>query len=87
MAVSTQRSCYLNPVKDIKELTRLQRELEWLQNKINSVRATKLPYKPGAIREVRDLEYQAKRAELELTFGGTEWAKYEKYAMWDMLTR
>jgi hypothetical protein len=87
MAVSTQTLCYLNPVKDSKELARLQRELEWLLNKIETVKTTKLPYKPGAVREIRDLEYRAKRNELDLTFGGPEWLKYEKYAMWDLLRR
>lgn len=81
-----QTSSYLNPVKDAKELARLQYELDWILNKIQSVKNNKLPRKPGAVREIRDLEYQAKRNELELTFGGPEWKKYEKYAIWDMLT-
>jgi hypothetical protein len=87
MAVSTQKSCYLNPLKDTKELARLTSEREWILNKIESVKTKKLPYKPSASREIRDLEYQAKRNELELTFGGHEWKNYEKYAMWDLLTR
>jgi hypothetical protein len=64
---------------------RLQREQEWIRNKIGQVRSEKLPYRPGAISEIRDLEYQLRRSELELAFKGPEWAKYEKYGIWDML--
>jgi hypothetical protein len=80
-----RKSSYLNPLKDEKELARLAHELDWIQNKIKRVREIKLPKKPSAVRELRDLEYQAKRNELELTFGGPEWVKYEKYGMWDLL--
>jgi hypothetical protein len=78
-------SSYLNPVKDAKVLDRLEYEVNWLKNKIDRVRETKLPHKPSAARELRDLEYQARHRELEHTFGGPEWTKYEKYAMWDLL--
>jgi hypothetical protein len=45
----------------------------------------KLPHKPSAIHELRDLRYQLKHRELEHTFGGSEWLKYEKYGVWDTL--
>ena len=78
-------SFYLRPCSDKRELERLARELDWLVNKISSVKANKLPRKPGAVREIRDLEYQARRNELTLTFHGPEWAKYEKYGVWELL--
>lgn len=80
-----QMSFYLNPLKEDKILTRLAEERVWILNKIDQVKKNKLPRRPSAIREIQDLEYQAKRNELELTFCGPEWKKYEKYAIWDFL--
>ena len=65
---------------------RLESEREWLLKRIEEVKRTKLPKRPGAIAEIRDLEYQVRRNELELAFCGPEWAKYEKYAVWEALT-
>ena len=45
----------------------------------------KLTKRPSAIKEIRDLEYQIRRNELDLAFNGPEWSKYEKYGVWDML--
>jgi hypothetical protein len=86
MAVSVQKSSYLNPLKDPAVLVRLQSEINWLEDKIKRVTEMKLPRKPSAVHEIRDLSYQLKQRELEHTFGGSEWLKYEKYAMWDLLT-
>lgn len=81
-------SYYLEPPNTKPEyISRLQREQEWIRNKIGQVRAKKLPYKPGAIAEIRDLEYQLRRSELELAYKGPEWANYEKYGIWDLLTQ
>lgn len=65
---------------------RLERECAWILNKIEEIKRTKLPKRPGAIAEIRDLKYQYRHRELELAFKGPEWAKYEKYAIWEMLT-
>jgi hypothetical protein len=87
MAASTQKSCYLNPVKEPAVLNRLQYEISWLEFKIEQVRMTKLIRRPSAVHELRELRYQLRHRELEHTFGGSEWLKYEKYAVWDLLTR
>jgi hypothetical protein len=80
-------SFYLEPPKiNPTYIGRLEGERTWLLNKIEQVKLTKLPRRPGAISEIRALEYQVRRNELELTFCGPEWAKYEKYGIWDTLT-
>jgi hypothetical protein len=65
---------------------RLKSECAWIRNKIEHIRANKLPKRPSAYVEIRDLERQYRQRELELAFKGPEWAKYEKYAMWEALT-
>ena len=66
---------------------RLKTECAWLRSKIEHVRSTKLPKRPGAIAEIQDLERQYRQRELELAFKGPEWAKYEKYGIWAALSR
>jgi hypothetical protein len=68
-------------------LSRLHSEIEWTQNRIQLLTSTKLHRKPSAVKEIRTLEYQLRHRELELTFKGPEWAKYEKYGIWESLTR
>lgn len=65
---------------------RLESERAWLLNKVEQVKRTKLPSRPSAAKEIRDLEYQIRRNELDLAFNGPEWAKYEKYGIWESLT-
>mgnify|MGYP000328920371 FL=1 len=80
-------SYYLRPVNDRPEfLKRLESERAWLLNKVEQVKRTKLPSRPSAAKEIRDLEYQIRRNELDLAFNGPEWAKYEKYGIWESLT-
>lgn len=79
-------SYYLRSVHDHVRLRSIAQEQEWLKAKIEGVRTRKLPKKPGAHKEIRDLAYQLRQRELEETFCGPEWHKYEKYAIWDMLT-
>lgn len=67
-------------------IARLESERVWLLNKVESVKQHKLHKRPSAAKEIRDLEYQIRRNELDLAFNGPEWAKYEKYAMWEALT-
>jgi hypothetical protein len=57
----------------------------WIEDKIKEVQERKLPFRPSAAKEIRDLTYQLKQRELEHTFGGSEWLKYEKYGVWDTL--
>lgn len=67
-------------------ITRLENERVWLLNKVEQVKRDKLVKRPSAAKEIRDLEYQIRRNELDLAFNGPEWAKYEKYAVWEALT-
>ena len=79
-------SYYLKPPNvDPKFLGRIEGERNWILNRIESLRSSKLPRKPRAHREIRDLEYQLRHRELELAFCGPEWSKYEKYGLWDIL--
>lgn len=78
-------SFYLEP-PNLKVVDRVISERAWLLNKINQVKATKLVRKPSAINEIRDLEYRVRRGELEEAYLGSEWTKYEKYAIWELLT-
>jgi hypothetical protein len=73
------------PNTNAQFITRLESERTWLLNKVNEVKQHKLSKRPRAVREIRDLEYQIRRNELDLAFNGPEWAKYEKYAMWELL--
>jgi hypothetical protein len=57
-----------------------------MRNKIAELTANKLRKKPGAIKEIQDLQRQIRHRELELAFKGPEWTKYEKYGLWEMLT-
>jgi len=80
-------SYYLkSPNTDPKFLDRVDKECEWIENKIRQVERTKLPKRPGAMAEIRDLQRQLRHRELELAFTGPEWAKYEKYGIWESLT-
>lgn len=80
-------SFYLEPPNLNPEFSeRLKTECAWLCRKIEQVRSNKLPKRPSAIVEIHDLERQCRQRELELAFKGPEWAKYEKYAVWEMLT-
>ncbi len=79
-------SYYLRSEHDPKRLNSLEYEQEWLKNKIKHVQNTKLPVRPSAVKEITNLKYQLRHRELEQTFCGPEWKKYEKYAIWDMLT-
>jgi hypothetical protein len=80
-------SFYLEPPNLRPEYSeRLKTECAWLRNRIEYIRANKLSKRPGAIAEINDLERQYRHRELELAFKGPEWAKYEKYGIWDMLT-
>lgn len=65
---------------------RLKCECAWLRAKIEYLRDNKLPNRPRTIAEIRDLERQYRHRELELAFCGPEWAKYEKYGIWETLT-
>lgn len=67
-------------------IKRLESERVWLLNKIEDIKRNKLVRRPSAAREIRDLEYQLRRNELDLAFNGPEWTKYEKYAVWEALT-
>lgn len=79
-------SLYLRPHNSEQRfISRLENERIWLLNKVARVRADKLPKRPSAAKEIRDLEYQIRRNELELAFNGPEWVKYEKYGVWDTL--
>lgn len=81
-------SYYLRqPNLDPAFISRIERECEWLTNKIIQVRTTKLPNRPRAIAEICDLERQRRHRELELAFCGPEWSKYEKYGIWETLSR
>jgi hypothetical protein len=75
------------PNTDPKFIGRIESECAWMRNKIEQIKTTKLRKRPGSIREIRDLEYQLRHRELELTFRGPEWAKYEKYGIWPALSR
>lgn len=80
-------SYYLkSPNTDPKYLTRIDQECAWIENKIKQVERTKLPKRPSAMAEIRDLQRQLRQRELELTFTGPEWSKYEKYGIWESLT-
>lgn len=82
-----QTSYYLRQPNNKPEYSeRLKTECAWIRNKIEYIRANKLPKRPGAIAEIRDLERQYRHRELELVFCGPEWAKYEKYGVWESLT-
>lgn len=79
-------SFYLKQPNTNKQFSdRLEHERVWLLNKIQEVKMRKLTKRPSAIKEIRDLEYQIRRNELDLAFNGPEWSKYEKYGVWDML--
>jgi hypothetical protein len=81
-------SFYLEPPNCKPEyVERLKHECAWLRGKIDHVKHTKLPKRPSASAEIRDLEYQYRHRELELAFKGPEWAKYEKYGIWESLMR
>ena len=79
-------SYYLRLGHDPRRLASLEHEQEWLKNKIKQVQTTKLPTRPSATKEINSLKYQLRHRELEHTFCGPEWVKYEKYAIWDLLT-
>jgi len=88
MVGSVKTLSYLEPPNTKPEFTsRLERECEWIANKINQITLTKLPKRPGAVAEIRDLERQLRHRELELAYKGPEWAKYEKYGIWESLSR
>jgi len=88
MAVSTKTLFYLEPPNVQPQFVdRLIREIAWIENRIKLLADTKLPRKPRAIREITQLKYDLRHRELELTFKGPEWAKYEKYGIWEALTR
>ena len=81
-------SFYLEPPNNNPQFVeRLKSECAWLRNKIEHIKANKLLKRPGAIAEIRDLERRYRQRELELAFKGPEWANYEKYGIWDMLTK
>jgi hypothetical protein len=81
-------SYYLEPPNLRPEFSeRLKTECAWIRGKIEHIRANKLLKRPGAIKEIRDLERQYRQRELELAFKGPEWSNYEKYGIWESLTR
>lgn len=81
-------SFYLEPPNTKPEyIERLKHECAWLRGRIEHVRANKLPKRPRAASELRDLERQYRQRELELAFKGPEWANYEKYGIWEALVR
>lgn len=79
-------SYYLKPPNtDAKFSSRIDHECQWILNRIKQIELTKLPRRPGAIAEIRDLQRQLRHRELELAFTGPEWSKYEKYGVWESL--
>jgi len=87
MVVSMKTPYYLKqPNTDPKYSSRIIRECEWIANKISQITCTKLPKRPSAIAEIQDLQRQLRHRELELAFCGPEWAKYEKYGIWELLS-
>ena len=79
---------YLEPPNtEPKYIAGLESECTWIRNKIKAVTTDKLPFKPSAVAEIRDLKRQLRHRELELAYKGPEWANYEKYGIWETLTK
>lgn len=87
MVVSVKMSYYLEPPNlNPAFIARIESERQWMLDKIEHVKRTKLTRRPSAAAEIRDLSYQIRQRELELAFKGPEWANYEKYGIWESLT-